>query len=241
VLLSDLTLSPALAQVPATGELLVCDASTGDIFRCSPQDGNCTMEVDCDNLNMPNAGIFFWKCMLVMCFNALHGLILSPGLPAASLIVSDERIYWSGPASNPGIFAVNFMAPSNVIVISPSTVASSLHVLSPDQQKLSCELSVQYCYSICFRYCQVPSSNCALISLADLNCLSLNFIFATARPDFIPEEVNITNTTLFLPWRFMDPPRPDNCPFSTPPYTFCIEYEIEENKPFPRQVRNVIM
>ena len=40
------SLSPALAQDPVTGDLLLCNANTGDILRCDPVLRNCTVEVD---------------------------------------------------------------------------------------------------------------------------------------------------------------------------------------------------
>ena len=44
--LINISLSPALAQDPLTAELLVCDASSGNIMRCNVTEGTCTVEVD---------------------------------------------------------------------------------------------------------------------------------------------------------------------------------------------------
>ena len=40
------SLTPALALDPVTGELLLCNAESGDVLRCDPAQGNCSVEVN---------------------------------------------------------------------------------------------------------------------------------------------------------------------------------------------------
>ncbi len=43
-------ITTALTQDPVTGDLLVCDSQSGDILRCNPILGNCSVELDHSNL-----------------------------------------------------------------------------------------------------------------------------------------------------------------------------------------------
>ena len=65
-------------------------------------------------------------------------MIMKPGLPATSIAVNEQRLYWSRRGS-PGIYAVNPTNPNSLIVISSTILSSSIVTLSPGQQILPCE------------------------------------------------------------------------------------------------------
>lgn len=64
-----------------------------------------------------------------------------PGLPATTIVLNDQQIYWSS-ARSPGVFAVNHSTPDILIEISATAMTFSLDLLSPDQQRIPCELLI---------------------------------------------------------------------------------------------------
>ncbi len=115
--LSSLSLTSALAQDPVTGELLVCDAASGDIYRCNPATMMCSVVVERLQLRLPG------------------GVIVTgdAGLPATSLALNEQRLYWAREDS-PGLYAVDLSAMDTLIVVSNIANVFSINTLSPGQQ-----------------------------------------------------------------------------------------------------------
>ena len=55
------------------------------------------------------------------------------GLPATSLALNEERLYWAR-ADSPGVYAVDLSAREALIVVSETAMVSSVSTLSPGQQ-----------------------------------------------------------------------------------------------------------
>ena len=113
--LSSFSLTSALTQDPRTGDLLVCDSSSGNILRCLP-DMMCTVEVNRAALRMSDD-------------MAVTG---DAGLPATSLALNEQRLYWAR-ADSAGVYAVDLSA-TILIVVSATENVSSVSALSPGQQ-----------------------------------------------------------------------------------------------------------
>lgn len=115
--LSSFSLTSALTQDPLTGNLLVCDSSSGNILKCILPGMVCTVEVDRASLrtsdNMTVTG--------------------DAGLPATSLALSGQRLYWAR-ADSAGVYAVDISARETLIVVSATETAFSVRTLSPGQQ-----------------------------------------------------------------------------------------------------------
>ena len=114
--LSSFSLTSALAQDPRTGDLLVCDSSSGNILKCSP-DMMCTVEVDRAALRTSDN-------------MAVTG---DAGLPATSLALNEQRLYWAR-ADFAGVYAIDFSATDTLIIVSATESVSSVSALSPGQQ-----------------------------------------------------------------------------------------------------------
>ena len=67
------------------------------------------------------------------------------------------------------------------------------------------------------------------VSIVDQDCLSANFNFANNRPVFLPERLVVTNTSVELHWVVNAPlTNCDEPVFSIPPYSFDLEYELDQ-------------
>ena len=65
-------------------------------------------------------------------------LFFASGLPATSLALNEERLYWAS-ADTPGVYAVDLSALTMLIVISLTAKSLSLVTLSPGQQIIPCK------------------------------------------------------------------------------------------------------
>ena len=121
-----------------TGDLFVSDSSSGDILRCQPLNGMCNVVVDASMLGLNPGELILFGPFYIVNFEHQCYMIMNAGLPATSIAVNEQRLYWSRRGS-PGIYAVNLTNPNSLIMISSTIMSSSIVTLSPGQQILPCE------------------------------------------------------------------------------------------------------
>ena len=132
--LRSLSLSPALLLDPQTGNLLLSNADSGDIVNCSMVSETCITLVNAGTLQpQPDCGGIGTALLIIINDYDIEIYYLL-GLPAHSIALNEQRLYWTGVTSS-CIFAIELSDPTNLLVVS-NYGASDILTLSPGQQPL---------------------------------------------------------------------------------------------------------
>ena len=139
---NELVPTSALTQDPETNRIWLSDQLSGNILSCvtSPTLTACQVEVSASELGNTAAGEFCLMLIFVSWFLRyivpLFSLLLSEGLPADSLALDEQRIYWSNDDNSSLVFYVLCSNRSSFGILTSSTTGSVILTLSPGQQPL---------------------------------------------------------------------------------------------------------
>ena len=137
----------ALTQDPETSRIWLSDQLSGDIFSCatSPTMSECQAEVDASVLGNGAAGefLFLFDEIMLIFVSLVIPTPLSPsdflhciGLPADSIVLDEQRVYWSNKDNSSLVFYVLRSDPASLGILTSSIPGLLILTLSPGQQPL---------------------------------------------------------------------------------------------------------